>query len=116
VQYAAAAHWLKGLCVGFLAAAGDLPALAAREDLVGALAGAVAAAADGAAPSDVWTAFSAERLGQRASAFVGQLLAGGQGSSDAAAKGFVAAGGAAHLVRRRARASGGGPAARRASA
>jgi hypothetical protein len=100
-----------------LAAAGDLPALAARSDLVGALAGAVALAADGAAGGR--SAFEAGLLGRGASVCVGQLLAGGQGSSDAAAEHFLAAGGAAHLVRRtgarcrlgRARASGRGPAA-----
>jgi hypothetical protein len=88
---------------GVLAAADDLPALAARPDLVGALAGAVALAADGAAEG--WSALQAEQLGRCATGCAYQLLAGGQGSSDAAAEGFLAAGGAAHLVRRRARVS-----------
>jgi hypothetical protein len=105
----AKAALLEGLgCIPVLAADDDLPALAARPDLVRALAGAVAAAADGANPSDGWSEFSAEGLGQRASVLVAQLLAGGQESTDAATEGFVAAGGAAHLVRCRARASVGG--------
>jgi hypothetical protein len=91
------------VCTGRLAADGDLPALAARPDLVGALAAAVALAADGA--SEHWSAFEAERLGKNASIFLAQLVGGGQGSSNAAAEGFLAAGGAAHLVRGRARAS-----------
>jgi hypothetical protein len=89
------------LCLARLAAADDLPALAARPDLIGALAGAVALAADGACED--WSAFQAEGLGNSASICVAQLLAGGQGSSDAAAEGFLAAGGAEHLVRGRAR-------------
>jgi hypothetical protein len=88
------------VCVGLLASAGDLPALAARPGLVEALAGAVALAARGA--SERWSASQAERLGASASTCVAQLLTGGQGSSDAAAERFLAAGGAAHLVRRRA--------------
>jgi hypothetical protein len=99
-----------------LPAEGDLPALAAQPDLVGALAGAVALAAGGA--SEGWSAYEAERLGKFASTCVANLLTGGRGSGDAAAEGFVAAGGAAHLVRRRARVSGGhvgqGPARGRA--
>jgi hypothetical protein len=103
-----------------LAAAGDLPALAAQPDHIRALAGAVALAADGA--PEGWGGLTPERLGKFATMYVAQLLAGGRGSSDATANGFLAAGGAAHLVRRRARASvlagarasGGGPATRRA--
>jgi hypothetical protein len=87
-------------CIGVLAATDDLPALAARPDLIRALAGAVALAADGA--SEDWSACDAERLGNSVCGCVGQLLAGGQGSTDAAAQVFLAAGGAAHLVRRRA--------------
>jgi hypothetical protein len=87
-----------------LVAAGDPPALAARPDLIGALAGAVALAAGGA--SEGWRAYEAERLGESASVCLAQLVTGGQGSSDAAAEGFLAAGGAGHLVRRRAHVSG----------
>jgi hypothetical protein len=108
------------LGIGTLAAAGDLPALAARPDLVGALAATVALASGGA--SEHCSSFQAERLGSCASTFVAQLVSGGQGSSEAAAKRFLAAGGAANLVRRpsarvgfgRARAVGTGPATRRA--
>jgi hypothetical protein len=89
-------------CMSALAATGDLPALAARPDLIRALAGAVALAADGAPGG--WTP-ALEGLAKTASMLVARLLAGGQGSSDAAADGFLAAGGAAHLVRRRARLS-----------
>jgi hypothetical protein len=85
------------LLTAVLAAPGDLPALAAQPDLVAALAGAVALAADGA--SEDWSAIEVARLGKCACVCVAQLITGGQGSSDAAASGFLAAGGAAHVVR-----------------
>jgi hypothetical protein len=90
-------------CMASLAVPGDLPALAARPDLVAALAGAVALAADSASGGS--SAFDAQLLGKCASLCVAQLLAGGQGSIDAAAEGFLAAGGAAPPVGPRARAS-----------